>query len=483
MSGEDTHELDLGREAMVGFASNAAMMAFGFAGVVLFARVLGPAGLGAYYLVLAGGRTLSQLSNGVGAAVKKRASEADTDPRAFLGVGLLAHLAVSVAVAVLAVLFGPLIERVVDVPRLAVSVSAIVFSLGLFQICNELYAGIGKPGYASWADTVRSMLTLLLQVAFILLDWGPFGLVVAFAAASFISGVGVWVASGVVPRLPSRETVESTATYARWSVPDNIVSDLYGRADIIIVGIFAGNTAVGFYETAVRLVQPGAFFATSISGPLTVKVSGLSSRNHKIIPDLKNAMSYAGLLAVPIFFGATAMSTEIMQTVFGSEFTGAGSALIGLAVFQILNGYAKPFESVISGSDRIRLQFGVSVVVVVVHLPLAIALGSIYGLEGVIASTVFAEVLRLSAYQLLTRRLFKEFVAPRPVAAQLVSGALMGILVFVVVETIVAIRGWPSLLLLVAVGATVYFTALGMISSHFRVTLNNVLRPVVNYSE
>jgi len=482
MSGEDTHELDLGREAMVSFASNAAMMAFGFAGVVLFARVLGPAGLGAYYLVLAGGRTLSQLSNGIGEAIKKRASESDTDPRAFLGVGLLAHLAISVGVAVVAVLAGPLVERLVDVPRLAVSVSAIVFSLGLFQICNELYAGIGQPGYASWADTVRSMLTLLLQVAFILLDWGPFGLVVAFAAASFISGVGVWVASGVVPRLPSREVVDSTATYARWSVPNSLVGDLYGRADVIIVGVFAGNAAVGFYETALRLVQPGAFFATSISGPLLVKLSGLSSRGSDVVPDLENAMSYAGLLAVPILFGAAAMPLELMRTVFGGEFGAAASALVGLAIFQVLSGYAKSFESAISGSDRIDLEFRVSGSIAVLHLPLAVALGSAYGLVGVIASTVIAEIVRLGAYQLLARRLFEQYVAPRPIGEQVVAGAVMGAVVYAAVETVVVVRGWPTLLVAVGIGAAVYFVTLAAVSSHFRMTLDNVLPVPVGYS-
>jgi O-antigen/teichoic acid export membrane protein len=475
MSGEDTHELDLGREALVSFASNAAMMAFGFAGVVLFARVLGPAGLGAYYLVLAGGRSVSQLSNGVGSAVKKRVSEAGTDPSAFFGVGLLAHLGVALVVGVAGLLAEPLLARVIDVPNLVVSITAIVFSLGLFQVCNALYAGIGNPASASWADTARSVLTLLFQVGFVLLGWGPFGLIVGFAAASFVSGVGVWVASGVIPRLPSRSTVRSTGEFARWSVPNSLVSDLYGRIDVIIVGVVAGNAAVGFYETALRLVQPGAFFATSISGPLLVKVSGLSSRGRDVVPDLKNALSYAGLLAVPIFFGALAMPVEIMRTVFGPEFAAAWPALIGLAFFQVVSAYAAPLRSAVTGSDEIRIEFGVSGGILLLHVPLAVLLGSRYGLAGVVGATMIAETVRFAVYQLFSKRLFEQAIVPRPIGAQVVTGGAMAAVVYLAVQTVFPVRGWPWLLVAVSFGAAVYFAALSVLSEHFRLTLENVL--------
>ena len=479
---ESTHELDLGRETLISFGSRAAMMAFGFAGVVLFARVLGPAGLGAYYLVLTAGQWISQLSNGVGSAVKKRVSESGTDPQTFLAVGLLAHLGVSVAVALVVSLADPLLAAVVNVPNLVVSITAIVFSLGLFQICNALYSGIGNPGLSSWADTVRSVLTLLFQVGFILLEWGPFGLVLGFAAASFLTGVGVWVASGVVPRLPSWNTVASTARFARWSIPSAVVGDLYGRLDIILIGALAGNAAVGYYEAALRLVQPGAFFATSISQPLHVKASGLSSRDIDVVPDLENAMSYAGLLTLPIFFGALVIPLPIVRTVFGPGFGPAASALVGLAIFQILSSYTKPFEAVVSGIDRVEYSFGISVLVLLVHVPLALVLGVRYGMIGVIAATVLAEVVRLGVYELLSNRLFDQFVATRPIGEQAVAGGAMAAVVYWLVETAVTITGWLWLIVAVGIGAGVYFLTLGVLSNHFRQTLANVLPVSVPYS-
>lgn len=482
MSDNSTHELDLGREAMIGFSSNAAMMAFGFLGVVLFARVLGPAGLGSYYLVLAAGRTTAQLNNGIATAVKKRVAESETDSRAFLGVGLLSHLGIVIVVALLALLVDPFISGIVEAPHLVISITIIVFSLGFFQMCNGFYAGIGNPGRASWVDTVRSVLTLLFQVAFILAGWGAFGLVVAFAAASFLSGIGVWVAAGVLPRLPPRDVVNSTFEFARWSVPTAMTNDLYSRLDILLIGVIVGNEAVGFYETALRLAQPGAFFATSISGPLHVKASGLSSRSLDVIPDLENALAYCGLLTVPIFFGAIAMPVEIVRTVFGAEFTPAWAALIGLALFQVLNGYAAPFESIVSAIDQVRYQFGISTLILFIHAPLAILLGLRYGLIGVVGATIFGEIVRLTAYQYLSKRLLNTTVAPRPIATQLLAGAVMATVVYVTVEFFVTVQSWLWLVVVVTFGAAIYFGVLTSLSRHFRETLNNVLPVQVDYS-
>lgn len=472
---EDTHELDLGREAMIGFSARGAMMAFGFAGVVIFAHVLGAAGLGRFYIVLAAGKLLSQFSNGIGAAVKKRVSEAGTAPAAFLGAGLLAHLGFSAAVGISTLLLEPLLQRFFSVPNLAIGITAVVFGLGLFQICNAFYAGLGNPGFSSWADMARSVLTLGFQLGFLVAGWGAFGLVLGFAIAAVLSGLGVWMLTGIRPTIPSRRIVASSYEFARWSVPNDFLTSTYGRADVLLVGALVGNAAAGFYEAALRLTQPGAFFATSISSPLQVKTSGLSSRGLDVQEDLANALSYAGLLTIPILFGAAAMPDALMRTIFGSEFAAAGAALVGLAVFQVLSGFGASFGAMLTGSDRIDRELRVNTAVLAVHLPLA-ALGAWqFGLLGVVGATVLAEVLRLVFYEYLVERRFGDVVVPTPVLSQLVAGGVMGLSVFAIVEYAVSIRGWAWLVGVVAAGAAIYFGVLLVASAHFRHTLDSTL--------
>lgn len=482
MTSDETHELDLGRETLISFSSSAAMMGFGFLGVVLFARVLGPSRLGGYYFVLAIGQTVAQLSNGLGGALKKRISESGTTPEEFLSVGLIGHLGIIVAVAVGTYTLRPLVAQFTNIEHFAFGVTAVVFSLGLFQICNEVYAGLGSPGKANWADTVRSVITLVLQVVFVLSGMGAYGLILAFSTAGVLSGLGVWIVSGVVPRLPSRETIQSTTAFARWSIPSELLGNLYGRVDVILLGIVVGNEAVGFYETALRIAQPGAFFASAISGSLHVKASGLSSRNLDVLPDIKNALSYCGLFSIPLLFGAAAMPVPILRTVFGPEFIPAWGALIGLALFQVLSGYAGLFESVIGAINEVQYTFFVSLLIVIIHLPLAAILGIEYGLVGVVGATIFGESIRLFIYEVLSVRLLGELILPRQAAKQLAASGVMGGVVWFIVESLVTIRSWAWLVIVVAAGTAIYFTVLAVVSRHFRQTVENVLPMPAVYS-
>jgi O-antigen/teichoic acid export membrane protein len=201
-----------------------------------------------------------------------------------------------------------------------------------------------------------------------------------------------------------------------------------------------------------------------------------------VIPDLENALAYCGLLTVPIFFGAIAMPVEIVQTVFGAEFTPAWTALVGLALFQVLNGYAAPFESIVSGIDKVRYQFGVSTLILFIHAPLAIFLGLQYGLIGVVGATIVGEIVRLTAYQFLSEQLLNTMIAPRPIATQLLAGGVMATVVYVTVEFFVVVQSWLWLLLVVGFGATIYFGVLAALSKHFRETLDNVLPVQTTYS-
>ena len=475
---ENTPSLSLGRETLVSFTSQLVMAATGFVGIMVFARVLGDTGLGAYRTVFAAAFFLTQFTNGVAGAIGKRVSEAETDPSEYFGFGLLFHAALTAVVALLYVVSGPFIASFFGSMELAAGVVFIVATLGLFNLASSTYAGLGKPGLSTWFDSLRSVLTLLLQVAFILLGFRAFGVVVGLALATLLTGALAVAATRVRPAVPSRETSDRIVSFARYSVPSSLVTSLYNSADIIFIRWFSGTGAVGFYSAANQLGMPAAMFAGSIQRALLVKSSGLSSKGEAVLSDLENAVSYSGLIGIPLLFGALAMPNALMVTVFGGDFSGGGTALVGLSIFHVLDAYKKAFDAVLSGTDRPQLTFRTNLIVACVHVVVAVVLGSRYGLLGVIAATVAAEALRLTQYQLYARQYFDGFVLPRPVLEQVASAMAM----YVAVEAVllrVAITGWVPLVAVVGLGVVVYFVALLGLSSHFRHTLYVTLWPVV----
>lgn len=472
-----TADLDIGREALVSVAAKFTMSAFGFVGVIIFARVLGTSGVGRYYTALAIALTLVRISAGVGQAINKRVSEAGTDPGEYLGLGLAVHAAYLGVVTAALVAVAPYLP-IRGIGTTDVLGIVLVFgTVGLFQILNRFYAGTGYPGRSFWLDTVRSVLTLAFQLALLWAGMKAFGILVGLALASLVTAVVVAVVSGVRPRTPTRETFRYTGKFARWSIPTSLVNDLYKRADPILIWFFVGTSAVGFYETALRLVLPASQLTSSISNPLQVKVSGRSSLGKDVLADVANAMTYAGLLGIPMFFGTLAMPDVLMRTFYGDEFGAGGEALVGIALFYVFYIYQLPLESAISGSDRPELVFRVNTFGLVIHLPLAVLLAQEYGLLGVIAATLTAEVLMFTAFQLVCRDVFGSVILPAPVLAQTASGLSMYVVVVQLRGTL-ALTHWLPVVALVGTGAAVYFAVLAIVSSHFRLTLRNVLGPL-----
>jgi O-antigen/teichoic acid export membrane protein len=218
-------------------------------------------------------------------------------------------------------------------------------------------------------------------------------------------------------------------------------------------------------------------FGGSIQDSLAVKSSGLSSVGKDFRADMENAMSYVGLIALPIFFGALSIPTELMATIFGASFASASAALVGMTAYQALHVYRLPFEAVAEGTDNPDLIFRTNVLVFVVYAPLALLFGSQFGLLGVIGATIFSEVARITAYQIVARRWVDGMLFPRPVLEQVVSAVVMFATISIVVSNVLAVRSWVHLAAIVGGGASVYFTMLFAISQHFRhtvlLTVNN----------
>lgn len=476
MSGKETTSLSLGRESLISLGSKGLNAVVGFGGVILFARVLGDVGLGEYRTVIGAGILVAQVSSGVGSSVRKRVSEVDTSPGAFLGGGLAFHALFTLLATFVFVLVRPVAVGYFGTIELAIGAVLIATSLGLFDILNKFHSGIGYPGLASWVDSVRSILTVAFQVVFLFLGLQAFGLVLGYVIATAASAlISFWMAR-IVPLRPTTDVARRIYDFARWIVPSGILSNIYGSADVLIIRAVAGASPVGFYTVAAQLAQPAAMFGSTIYGALGVKTSGRDSAGMSVRPDLKNAMSYSGLIAIPMLFGALAIPNALMTTLFGAQFSKApGLVLVGMMSFQLFNVYSNSLSSVITSVDRPDLIFKTNLAVMPAHVVVAYLVGLEYGLLGVVGSSVVAIVVQFGIYQYVAHREFGGVVFTRPMGEQVVCGAVMYVVVWALSEYVVTITNWIWLLVVVGIGATVYFVVLVGVSSHFRDTLGYVL--------
>jgi len=469
-------EADFGLEISKGVVAKFAMALIGFAGSVVFARVLGPSGYGAFYVVVTLVNVLDNPVTGWGDACKKRISERGFPTGEALGSGLLGAVVLSVLILPAAYAF----ERhtnVYDLEGVLVPFGVLFVSICLFAVTNRILSARSNFSAAEWSDTLRSLLTTPLQLAFVLLGLGTVGMIYGLTLATLLTVPYVLYRIGVRPVLPTRASLASLAAYAKYSVPNGFIGTAQSRVDILLLGAFLTSAAVGEYQVAMQLTMAGTFIGSVAAMGLMARVSDHSSRDDasSVVVDVTNSLSYASVLAIPIFFGAAAMPNDLVVTVFGPQYGGIGAVLVGLALFRVLNMQTAQLSSAIDGLDRPDVNTRIKLVTLVVNVGLGYLLLLAYGTVGVVAATVVSELVKYAALAYAVRRRVPEvLLLPSPVRHQLLAGIGM----FVVVDRLHSIAGvswWGELLALVSLGAFVYLTTLVFISESFRVTVRGIL--------
>lgn len=475
MSDTGPGDISLGLETLKGFSAKMVQAVLGFVGTVIFARVLGPQDFGGFYLLF----TIQQMADrplaGIGAAAKKRFSEADAPRDEIVGALFLACLVAVGVAAVGAVLLEEWLVSFTGLQEATLVFIVLFATIVFFHPFQQLLAAKGLVGLETWNDTLRSILTLGLQLGFVGLGFGAAGMGYGLAAATLLTVPVIHYFLGVRPEVPSRETVRSLWEYARFSIVTRFVGKTFKRLDLLLLGWLATANAAGYYEAAFKLTIPATFIAYVAGSGLMVKVSNLDSRGEAVAQDISNTVSFVSIIAIPMFFGALSLSKELIVTAFGSQYLAAAPLLVGLALYQVLATQSNPYRSGLNGLDLPELGMKIDLVVVAVNLVAGVSLVLEFGMIGVVAATVLAESVRLTLCLLALKRRVPEISPfPRLLFEQVFAGAVMAAVVALARSQMV-VNSWLALGLLVGLGAATYGGILLASSSQLRLTIRSVV--------
>lgn len=472
----DAGEMNLGLESVKGFAGKVVQAVLGFVGTIIFARTLGPTDFGGFYFLLSLVFIADRPLRGFGQAVEKRYSEAGAPKNEIVGGAILWTLGAFVIAGLL--VFG-LRERLVNATNLEqapIVFLVLLLAFGVFFPTQKMLGGEGWISKQTWNDTLRSVLTLPLQLAFVFAGFGAAGMGYGLAAATLLVVPVALYFLRVRPAYPSRETLRSLWEYAKYSTVAAFVGKAYDRFDVILLGALLTTSAVGYYEVAFKLTVPATFLAGVVGSGLTPKVSNRHSKGEDVAMDITNAVSYASVLSIPVFFGALAIPEPLIVTAYSPEYAEATAFLVGLALYQVIYSQSLMYQHALSGLDLPDIRMRIAVLTLGFNVVAGVALLYHVGAIGVVVATVLAETTRyLLSLVAVKRRTDGVDVLPRTLFEQVFAGVVM----FFAVDTaqnLVGVQSWVELALLVGIGAVTYGAVLLAVSPGFRFTLSSVYR-------
>lgn len=472
----DASEVSMGGETAKSVLAKFSMALTGFVGTIIFARILGPTNFGGYYLLFASVKVVDRPIGGFASAAKKRFSELDTAQDEVLGGQLLVNVVWIVVSSTGALLAREHLRSYTGISNAAVLFVVLLVTVTSYEPLERLVQAQGRIGAASWMDTVRSYLTLPLQLAFVLTGFGAAGMAYGLAGATLLTLPIAFRVIWVKPAVPSRETLAHLFSFAKHSVPTAIVGKAYDRLDLLLLGALIAPAAAGHYEVAAKLTLPATFVAAAAGSGLMARVSNLRSKGEDVAVDVSNTLAFASLLSLPILFGALALSRGLIVTIYGPEYRAAAALLIGLAVYRVLQSQSGPLSHTVAGLDMPEINRNVSIVTLTINLLLGVFLAVSIGPIGVVIATVVAELIRYLTLVITIRRTTPEVqILPRTLLEQLGASLVMFVIV-ALLHRFVPIRSWLHLVALVGTGAVVYGTVLLGISDRLRLTIGSVLR-------
>lgn len=238
----------------------------------------------------------------------------------------------------------------------------------------------------------QRLTTLALVAAALLIAPNSATVAAAFAIASFLANIAMAiVARSFGARTDYRSMTRAHLKEMLVATPvtggNSVLTEMLGRLDVILIGLIAGDAAVGLYGVAYRLMETALFVSWTLSRALTPDL--VRSRvGAELAKPVRLGLVLLFGLYVPYGAVLAIAGSELSALIFGSAYD-TGSVLLLLSAAPLLFGIAHLGAEALFArrpDPIVPLATGIALVV---NLLLNVLLLSAWGAEGAaLAKTV-----------------------------------------------------------------------------------------------
>jgi O-antigen/teichoic acid export membrane protein len=471
----------LGQTSIVFYASNLLASLLSFAATIYFTQLLGPEVFGTYSLVVVLVAWLQFGGDlGLTSAIKKRLSESGSGPQ-YLVAGAVSVGSFFVATALLVVVFAPYVNEYVGAEAVWFVVG-LLFAKIFIGFVRTALEGQHQVHVSGVLEPLQRFGQSVVQIGLLTLGLGLAGMLAgAIAGIVFAAVVGLTRLRIDFVR-PAREHFESLFSFAQFSWVDSLRGKSFTWMDIFVLGFFVPQALVGFYNAAWNVASFLAF-GNAISSSFFPEISEVSSEGDlgRVGSLVSDTLAFNGLFLIPGFVGALLLGDRILLF-YGPTFPRGYPALVVLVGSLLVYGYFKQLLNTLLATDHPELAFRSNAVFVGGNVALNVVLVWQFGWLGAAVGSLLASTLALLvSYRYLTTVVtfstpYRE-LGTQVAAAAAMGGALWAVLPFVE-STTFPVPTYVVTVVLVGVGAAVYFLALVSLSPRFRSVVRDNVAPL-----
>ena len=469
----------LGQSSLVFFLSKIIASVTGFFATAYFTRLLGNTVYGHFAITLSLVAWFSLIKDiGFGQAIIKRMSEGE-EPGAYLTAGTIIQGALVIPVIIGILILQPQINEYVG--RTVAEFIILLLTVSILNgIVSSSLSGTHRVHTSAVLETVSDLVQNACMVTLVFFGWQLTGMLSGYILGAFISSLIGFYIVRLHPERPYRRHIFQLWEYARFSWLGSVQSKTFHRTDILILGLFVSAGLTGIYAITYTLATFLEIFGNAINNVLFPEMSKLSAQNEteKIGSLTNDALTFAGLFLIPGAVGAAVLGDRILR-VYGNGFEQGHWILVILIMALLIYTYTKQLLNTLNAIDRPDLAFRANGLFIGANIALNLILVWGFGWYGAaVATSVSAAIGFGTAYYYL-RQLVPLNIPVVEILRQVVAAGIMGIVVLMALTVGKTGLSWVDeyglifTLLLVILGAAIYFVVLAFMSTRLRVALRD----------
>ena len=456
------------RHSLISIMSTISITVVGFLSTMLFTHALGKDLMGIYYLFIAYYGIFNMIGDaGFGQAAIKRISEGKYQNEYITAYACLRCFLIIISTLIFLTL-SSLFTNLHDYYMIPLIIMALISS-SIFHTITTGICGLGHIGIYNLGFSVSELARIIIQIFALLVGFSVYGLIGGYIAGIIISGFLCIKYFTFKPARFNMYHIKSLTTYGLWVFLISTGSTVFAYADTIFIGYFMTNGDVGVYRTAFQFTTLSAFIALAFQQTLTPKISNWSANNQweKIAPPVSRGITFALILAVPVFTGGLLLADKLLYYFYGADFAAGAVACTILLLVQVISVFITLLGVALTASDHARQSFYATASAALINIILNCILIPLLGINGAAVATLISYSVNAILIAHFLKRYITVKIERRPILNIIIAAAVMGLFVFIY-KLFIPLDNVILTLIPVCIGAVIYFFLLFKIDRGIR---------------
>ena len=262
-----------------------------------------------------------------------------------------------------------------------------------YRILNQKYLRFNRLAKVEIASASTAFFVAVICA---LNGYGVYSLVYATLTSVSISNL-IFMLQGLREHKPSflykHSEIKSLISFGLFQMGERSINYFNSQFDVILIGKLLGTEALGIYSVAKTLVMKPAQIINPIITKVTFPIMSIVQNDKKQLKNIYlKTINYLCSVNFPIYIAIAILAEPLVLFLFGDKWVESIVILQILSAYFMFRSIGNPVGSLQLAKGRADLGFYWNLGVVFI-VPLAIYLGSFYGLVGIAISLLILQFL------------------------------------------------------------------------------------------